>query len=116
MSEYDKEWEDYYFYRETGYCSDGTTVEPNPPKLKVGNTISPSGYHAWTGCGVVIKIEANHQDLSPPCVKVLTDFGNVIDFQEWEVIENYIVTGVDKDIKGRIQCQIDSLNKILEGM
>lgn len=119
MTEYD-EWEDYYYYRETGYRLSGGTGTPETPKLKVGNTLQP--ITAKTGSGIITKVwdvpnkrkgMYADQDFNYMVI-FLTDFGNELMLSDVEVLQHYRVTGIDIDIKGRLQYQIKQLTKVME--
>lgn len=91
-----------------------------PPKLKVGNTLQPTT--GKTGCGIITKVwdvlehrkgmYADH-DYSY-MIMFLTDFGNELPLSDVGVLQEYRVTGIDTDIKGRLQYQIKQLTKIME--
>lgn len=111
MTEYDEDW---------FWCYEGELTEP--PKLKVGNTLQPTT--GKTGCGIITKVwdvpefrkgmYADHD--YNYMVMFLTDFGNEVPLSDVEVLREYRVTGIDTDIKGRLQFQIKQLTKIMEGL
>ena len=93
MTQYDMEWE-YYYMGETNEI----------PKIKVGHTLSP--VKQLTGCAVVIDIIEND------FIVYMTDFGNVCELRWEELLNNYRVTGFSEDVFGRINTQIQKLEKV----